>query len=67
MPRHFIETAFENKISTRLTQSIIAELLQDIPRGLNAVEQSLPKDFPEQVFLPLVKGIKKRLAILRLQ
>jgi len=55
---HWLETA---KItgSTVLLDEIISEILQKVPSAIEEVTAKIPRDFPEELALPIVLGIQE--------
>jgi serine/threonine-protein kinase HipA len=64
MPRHWRESAVAAKVDPDEVDKIFADLLVRVPKGIDAIARSLPKDFPKSVSEPIFEGARKRLRIL---
>lgn len=65
MPRHFVQTARRAAMGETAVEAIFEELMERIPPALEAVEASLPADFPGGLVSSILAGLNARLQIVR--
>lgn len=64
MPRHFLQTADLAGVGTPLMRSIFEDLAANAEKQTEAVIESLPNDFPDQLVTSVRAAVKRRVALL---
>ncbi len=60
-PRHFVETAKLASIGASIVESVLAELVDEVPDALDRTLATLPAGFPEALAAAIRTGVLRRL------
>lgn len=64
VPRHFLQTAAASGMGESIVREIFEELLERGEAAISSVENDLPPDFPEPLFVSITEGFRRRLRLL---
>ncbi len=64
IPRHFLQTAAACNMGESVVREIFDELLDRGEATISSVENDLPPDFPESLFMSITEGFRGRLRLL---
>ncbi len=64
VPRHFLQTAAACNMGESVVREIFKELLERGEAAISSVENDLPPDFPESLFVSVTEGFRGRMRLL---
>ncbi len=64
VPRHFTQTATASGVPASLVRTLFAEIANEADRAITVATADLPDRFPTAIVSSIVKGLKRRLALI---